>query len=123
MLRVNFTSRASGRRGFGASEGFTYSSARASCRLFHILRKSDFNFDLPAALIAQVPRPERSARRLLCVEGSSGALTDRQFTDLPTFLRPGDLLVFNDTRVIPARLFGEKESGGRIEVMLERLLS
>ncbi len=96
---------------------------RAFCRLFRILRKSDFNFYLPAALIAQAPLPQRAASRLLCVEGSSGALTDRQFIDLPTLLRSGDLLVFNDTRVMPARLYGEKVSGGRIEVLLERLLS
>ena len=87
------------------------------------MRKSDFNFDLPPALIAQAPLPERVASRLLSLNGSNGALDDRHFSDLPTLLRPGDLLVFNDTRVIPARLFGEKDSGGRIEVLLERLLS
>ena len=87
------------------------------------MHKSDFHFDLPAALIAQAPLPERASSRLLCLDGSSGVLTDRQFTDLPELLRAGDLLVFNDTRVIPARLFGEKDSGGRIEVLLERLLS
>ena len=87
------------------------------------MRKSDFNFDLPAELIAQVPLPERVASRLLTLDGSNGAVADWQFTDLPTLLRPDDLLVFNDTRVIPARLFGEKDSGGRIEVLLERLLS
>ena len=87
------------------------------------MRKSDFNFDLPVTLIAQAPLPERAASRLLCLDGSNGSLTDRQFTDLPTLLRTGDLLVFNDTRVIPARLFGEKDTGGRIEILLERLLS
>lgn len=91
--------------------------------ILHVLRKSDFNFDLPTALIAQIPLPERAASRLLSLDGSNGTLADRQFSDLPTLLRPGDLLVFNDTRVIPARLFGEKDSGGRIEVLLERFLS
>lgn len=87
------------------------------------MRKSDFHFDLPAALIAQAPLPERTGSRLLCLDGGSGALTDLHFSDLPSLLRAGDLLVFNNTRVIPARLFGEKDSGGRIEVLLERLLS
>lgn len=87
------------------------------------MRKSDFHFDLPAALIAQAPLLERTGSRLLSLEGRGGALTDLQFSDLPSLLRAGDLLVFNDTRVIPARLFGEKDSGGRIEVLLERLLS
>lgn len=86
------------------------------------MRKSDFNFDLPPALIAQAPLPERVASRLLTLDGSNGVLADRQFTDLPMLLRPGDLLVFNDTRVIPARLLGEKDTGGRIEVLLERVL-
>ena len=104
------------------SAGLTYSNARAPAVL-PVLRKSDFNFDLPVALIAQAPLPERAASRLLCLDGSNGSLTDRQFTDLPTLLRTGDLLVFNDTRVIPARLFGEKDTGGRIEILLERLLS
>lgn len=87
------------------------------------MRKSDFNFDLPAALIAQVPLPARVASRLLTLDGSNGVLADRQFTDLPLLLRPGDLMVFNDTRVIPARLLGEKDTGGCIEVLLERVLS
>ena len=86
------------------------------------MRKSDFNYDLPAGLIAQTPVEPRSASRLLHLDGASGALADRRFADLPDLLRPDDLLVFNNTRVIPARLYGEKDSGGRIELLIERLL-
>ncbi len=87
------------------------------------MRRADFHFDLPDALIARHPAPERSASRLLHVDGASGTIVDRRFRDLPRLLRPGDTLVFNDTRVIPARLFGRKDaSGGRVEVLLERLL-
>lgn len=82
----------------------------------------DFQFDLPAELIAAQPTAQRSASRLLCLDRTSGATADRNFTDLPALLRPGDLLVFNDTRVIPARLFGVKDSGGRVEVLVERIL-
>ena len=86
------------------------------------MRRTDFHFDLPDALIARHPAPQRSGSRLLHLEGATGALTDRQFRDLPGLLRQGDLLVFNDTRVIPARLHGHRrESGGKVEVMLERL--
>ena len=86
------------------------------------MKRSDFHYDLPSELIAQQPLAERTASRLLCLDGASGALQDRQFADLPQLLYPGDLLVFNDTRVIPARVFGEKETGGRVEVLVERLL-
>jgi S-adenosylmethionine:tRNA ribosyltransferase-isomerase len=86
------------------------------------VRRSDFQFELPAALIAQAPLAARSASRLLCLDGATGATDDRQFADLPTLLRANDLLVFNDTRVIPARLFGAKPSGGRVEIFLERAL-
>jgi S-adenosylmethionine:tRNA ribosyltransferase-isomerase len=86
------------------------------------LRKSDFHFDLPAALIAQAPLVERSASRLLCLDRATGHIEDREFTDLPALLRRGDLLVFNDTRVIPARVFGEKDTGGHIELLVERVL-
>ena len=86
------------------------------------LKKSDFHFDLPPELIAQAPLAERSASRLLVVPPGQAAYEDRQVRDLPDYLQPGDLLVFNDTRVIPARLFGTKESGGRVEILLERLL-
>lgn len=84
------------------------------------MRKSDFFYYLPEELIAQRPLPERSASRLLVVSGNH--LQDRQFTDLPSLLLPEDLLVFNDTRVIPARLLGVKETGGQVEVMVERVL-
>jgi S-adenosylmethionine:tRNA ribosyltransferase-isomerase len=85
------------------------------------LKKSDFQFDLPAVLIAQAPLAERTASRLLVLDGNNGRVEDRQFRELPKLLRAGDLLVFNDTRVIPARLFGEKDTGGRIEVLIERV--
>jgi len=83
------------------------------------LRRTDFDFDLPDALIAQHPLPQRSASRLLAL--TAGALADRRIDELPSLLRAGDLLVFNDTRVIKARLFGTKASGGRVEVLVERL--
>ena len=86
------------------------------------MRKSDFHYDLPPELIAQAPLPERTASRLLCLDGATGKIEDRLFADLPQRLRAGDLLVFNDTRVIPARLFGEKDTGGRIELLVERVL-
>jgi S-adenosylmethionine:tRNA ribosyltransferase-isomerase len=84
------------------------------------MRRADFHYDLPSELIAQAPLAERSASRLLCLDGATGALEDRRFTDLPQLLRPDDLLVFNDTRVVAARLFGTKPSGGRVEIFLER---
>ncbi|HHH39081.1 MAG TPA: tRNA preQ1(34) S-adenosylmethionine ribosyltransferase-isomerase QueA [Sedimenticola sp.] len=86
------------------------------------MRRSDFNYHLPRELIAQRPLAERTRSRLLCLQGENGALSDRRFRDLPELLAPGDLLVFNDTRVIPARLYGRKESGGRVEILVERLL-
>jgi len=86
------------------------------------LRKSEFHYDLPAALIAQSPLAERTASRLLCLGGATGHIDDRAFSDLPALLQRGDLLVFNDTRVIPARVFGEKDTGGRIELLVERVL-
>ncbi|HJR14054.1 MAG TPA: tRNA preQ1(34) S-adenosylmethionine ribosyltransferase-isomerase QueA [Rhodanobacteraceae bacterium] len=85
------------------------------------MKKSDFHYDLPMELIAQQPLPERSASRLLVVDAPHRSLADRAFHDLPALLRKGDLLVFNDTRVLPARLFGRKPSGGAVEVMLERI--
>jgi S-adenosylmethionine:tRNA ribosyltransferase-isomerase len=87
------------------------------------LKKSDFDYDLPPELIAQAPLAERSASRLLVVPPGDAAFEDRVFRDLPSLLREGDLLVFNDTRVIPARVFGQKATGGRVEIMIERLLS
>jgi len=87
------------------------------------VRRTDFHYDLPEELIAQQPLAERSASRLLELNGATGAITDRQFRDLPRLFSPGDLLVFNDTRVIPARLFALKESGGKVELLLERPLA
>ncbi|QDZ30367.1 tRNA preQ1(34) S-adenosylmethionine ribosyltransferase-isomerase QueA [Noviherbaspirillum sp. UKPF54] len=81
---------------------------------------SDFDFDLPQELIAQVPLPQRSASRLLHVDGD--ALVDRAFADIVGLIAPGDLLVFNDTRVLKARFFGTKETGGKVEVLIERVL-
>jgi len=86
------------------------------------MRRSDFHFDLPRDLIAQRPVPERSASRLLTLDGATGTLRDRKFRDLPSLLEPRDLLVFNDTKVVPARVHAVKESGGKIEIMLERAL-
>ena len=85
------------------------------------VRRQDFSFDLPEELIAQSPLAERSASRLLVLDGMTGAVSDRAMTDLPEFLRPGDLLVFNDTRVVAARIVGAKPSGGRVEIFLERV--
>jgi len=85
------------------------------------MRKSDFHYSLPAELIAQFPASPRTASRLMHLDGASGAVRDLRFTDLPSLLRAGDLLVFNDTRVIPARVHGRKDSGGRIEVLVERI--
>ena len=81
---------------------------------------SDFDFDLPAELIAQHPAPERSGSRLL--DGSEARPVDRIFRDLPQLLKAGDLLIFNDTRVMNARLFGEKATGGKLELLVERVL-
>lgn len=86
------------------------------------MRRSDFQYDLPPGHIAQRPLPERGASRLLCLERTSGAVSDRGIRDLPDLLSPGDLLVFNDTRVIPARLHGRKATGGAVELLLERVL-
>lgn len=86
------------------------------------MKKSDFNYDLPRELIAQAPLAQRSASRLLVLPPAPATAQDRMIRDLPELLQPGDLLVFNDTRVLPARLFGRKESGGRVEVLIERVL-
>jgi S-adenosylmethionine:tRNA ribosyltransferase-isomerase len=83
---------------------------------------SDFHFDLPDHLIARYPLEKRSASRLLTLDGLTGDIGHRRFSDIVDLLQPGDLLVFNDTRVIPARLFGKKETGGQVEVLMERLL-
>src|SRR5690625_3929856 len=84
--------------------------------------KRDFDYHLPAASIAQKPLAVRSASRLLHLNRASGAVADHHITDLPGLLAAGDLLVFNDTRVIAARLFGHKDTGGHVEVMVERIL-
>ena len=85
------------------------------------MRREDFSYDLPDELIAQSPLAERSASRLLVLDGATGAVADRVMGDLPGYLRAGDLLVFNDTRVVAARVVGAKPSGGRVEVFLERV--
>ena len=86
------------------------------------MKRSDFDYALPQELIAQYPPARRGDSRLLCLDGGSGRIEDSHFDLLPEFLGNGDLLVFNDTRVIPARLYGRKASGGRVEVLIERIL-
>lgn len=86
------------------------------------MQVKDFHFELPEELIASFPLEQRSASRLLSVNGDSGELNHGQFTDVLELIQPGDLMIFNDTRVIPARLFGTKESGGKVEVLVERVL-
>lgn len=85
------------------------------------MKKTDFDFELPPELIAQTPLAERSASRMLVLDVAAQTRQDRMFRDLPTFLREGDLLVFNDTRVLPARLYGRKETGGQVEILIERV--
>jgi S-adenosylmethionine:tRNA ribosyltransferase-isomerase len=85
--------------------------------------RTDFHFELPKELIAQRPTAERSASRLLTLDRLTGACRDLNFRDLPSLVESRDLLIFNDTRVIPARAFGVKDSGGRVELLLERALS
>lgn len=87
------------------------------------MQRSDLHYEVPAELIAQEPLPDRSASRLLFLDAASGRIEDLRFRDLPHLLDTGDLLVFNDTRVIRARLFGQKESGGKVELLIERMLS
>ena len=86
------------------------------------MKTQDFNFSLPPELIAQFPITKRAGSRMLCLDGKKGALQDAMFVDLPKYMQSGDVIIFNDTRVIKARLFGEKESGGKLEVMVERIL-
>lgn len=86
-----------------------------------VLKKSDFHFELPPELIAQQPLAERSASRLLVVDAARDGFDDRALRELPDLLAPGDLLVFNDTRVLPARLYGRKPSGGAVEILIERV--
>jgi len=86
------------------------------------MQLSDFYYDLPKDLIAQYPTARRSGSRLLTLDGNSGAVSDCKFPDLTDLLQPGDLLVFNDTRVIPARMYGQKQTGGKVEILVERVL-
>ncbi len=88
---------------------------------FLSMKRSDFHYQLPSQLIAQQPPADRGASRLLVLDGSSGAVSHHSFCELPDFLQPGDLLVLNDTRVIPARLWGRKATGGRVELLIERV--
>lgn len=83
---------------------------------------SDFHFDLPEELIAHYPMPDRTASRLLHLNGETGEFEDQKFTDILAHINEGDLLIFNNTRVIPARLYGRKSSGGKLEVLVERVL-
>jgi len=87
------------------------------------VHRQDFSYQLPAELIAQTPLAERSASRMLVLAGPAGGLTDAAVADLPAYLAPGDLLVFNDTRVVAARLAGTKPTGGHVEILLERALA
>ena len=86
------------------------------------MKTSDFDFNLPQELSAQYPCNKRTASRLLCLDKVTGAVAHKQFMDLPNLLSCKDLLIFNDTKVIPARLFGIKETGGKVEVLVERIL-
>lgn len=86
------------------------------------MRRQDFHYELPEELIAKAPPEERRLSRLLCLSGATGELQDRQFADILELVRPGDLMVFNDTRVIPARVFAQKPTGGKVEILVERVL-
>lgn len=86
------------------------------------MKKSDFYYHLPEHLIAQKPLPQRAASRLLCLNSVTGQLSDKHFRDFIDLLNPGDLLVLNDTKVIPARLYGKKTSGGKVEILIERIV-
>ncbi|WP_422449557.1 MULTISPECIES: tRNA preQ1(34) S-adenosylmethionine ribosyltransferase-isomerase QueA [unclassified Endozoicomonas] len=85
------------------------------------MQVSDFDFDLPDEQIARFPAEDRTGSHLLCLDGNSGEVRHQQFSDIESLLEPGDLLVLNNTRVIPARLYGQKETGGKIEVLIERV--
>ena len=86
------------------------------------MKKSDFKYLLPEALIAQKPLAERDGSRLLCMDRNTSVTIDRQFSDFIDLINERDVLVFNDTKVIPARLFGNKQSGGKVEILIERIL-
>ena len=85
------------------------------------MKTSDFHFDLPEHLIAQAPLSDRSGSRMLVLDGPTGNVSHRQFLELDALVHSGDLLIFNNTRVIPARLYGQKQTGGRVEILIERL--
>ncbi len=87
------------------------------------MKLSDFHYELPESLIAQNPPEQRGDSRLLCVDGATGKLADSHFSNFIDLLQPNDLLVFNNTRVIPARLYGQKQSGGKVEILIERLVN
>ena len=86
------------------------------------MKKSDFNYHLPENLIAQKPLDDRVASRLLCMDKSTGVLTDKMFVDFVELINDNDLVVLNDTKVIPARLYGKKQTGGKVEILIERVL-
>ena len=87
------------------------------------MKRCDFAFDLPEGLIAQAPLNKRSDSRLLATDGTTGKISHLTFSDLPTLLSPDDLLIFNNTSVVAARLFARKQSGGRVEILIERVLA
>ena len=87
------------------------------------MQRSDFSFELPKELIAKYPLTDRSKSRLLHLDGNSGTINHRHFEDIRSLLQAGDLIIFNDTRVVPARMYAVKESGGRAEILVERLIS
>lgn len=95
-------------------------------KFFMMLRSkvqvADFHFELPEQLIAKAPKAERTASRLMQLDGNSGDINHRNFADIVELVEPGDLLIFNDTRVIPARMFGQKSTGGKVEILVERML-
>ncbi len=86
------------------------------------MRVADFNFELPDELIARFPMEDRTASRLLKLAGNSGEITHHKFADVLDFINPNDLIIFNNTKVIPARMFGQKASGGKVEVLVERVV-
>lgn len=88
---------------------------------FTVMQRTEFSYDLPEDLIAQYPAENRDGSRLLYLEAATGAVSDQGFKDLIDLLNPGDMLVFNDTRVIPARLYGTRATGGRVEILVERM--
>jgi len=86
------------------------------------MRRQDFAYDLPEELIAYTPAPERTGSRLLCLDGATGECEHRQFPAILDQLQPGDVMVFNNTKVIPARVFAQKPTGGNVEILVERIV-